>query len=69
MAEVETSTVPDVSEQLDLLIVKYFQTLSDIFKCKQLLENDMKDGFFYMAKVTIEPFCALFLYHSMHSFL
>jgi len=48
-----TSTIPDISHQLDLLVVKYFMTLADIFKCKQLLENDMKDGFFYMAKVIV----------------
>jgi len=51
MADTDTMTIPHVSQQLDLLIVRYFQTLADLFQCKQLLENDMKDGFFYMAKV------------------
>jgi len=54
MAYTETSTIPNTSQQLDLLIVEYFQSLAEIFKLKQLLENDMKDGFFYMAKVTCE---------------
>jgi len=46
------SIISDISQQLDVLIVRYFQTLADVFKCKQQLEDDMKDGFFYMAKVT-----------------
>lgn len=50
MADTETSTIPDTSQQLDLLVVEYFQSLAEMFKFKQLLENDMKDGFFYMAK-------------------
>jgi len=53
MADMETKNVVDISEQLDLLVEEYFQTLTDIFKSKQLLENDMKDGFFHMAKVTV----------------
>jgi len=52
MADTQTGAVLDTSQQLDLLIVEYFQSLSEIFKYKQLLENDIKDGFFHMAKVT-----------------
>jgi len=63
MTDTEASTVVDICQQLDLLVVRYFQTLADLFKCKQLLESDMKDGFFYMAKVTIDSahlyFCAV----------
>ena len=51
MADAEIDTTLDTSQQLDLLVVRYFQTLADVFKYKQLLENNMKDGFFYMAKV------------------
>ena len=61
MADAESSTILDISQQLDLLIVQYFQTLADVFKYKQLLENDMKDGFINMAKVTVP----LFLYYSL----
>jgi len=61
MADVETAAILDISRQLDLLIVEYFQTLSDIFKCRQLLDNDVKDGFFYMAKVTINILLIQFL--------
>ena len=61
MADVETTDILDISRQLDLLIVEYFQTLSDIFKCRQLLDNDVKDGFFYMAKVTINILLIQFL--------
>jgi len=58
MADTETSTgtILDISQQLDLLIVEYFQSLAEIFKYKQLLENDIKEGFFYMAKVTVVKF-------------
>jgi len=52
MADVEITGVVDMSEQLDLLVIEYFQTLAEIFTCRQQLENDMRDGFFYMAKVT-----------------
>jgi len=51
MADTKLGTIPDIAQQLDLLIVRYFQTLADVFKYEELLENDMKDGFFYMAKV------------------
>lgn len=51
MANTESSTDVDTSQHLDLLIVEYFQSLAEIFQYKQLLENDVKDGFFYMAKV------------------
>jgi len=51
MANTESSTDVDTSQQLDMLIVEYFQYLAEIFQYKQLLENDVKDGFFYMAKV------------------
>jgi len=54
MADTELNTIPEIAQQLDLLIVRYFQTLADIFKYKELLENDMKDGFFYMAKVIVK---------------
>lgn len=57
MADAESSTILDISQQLDLLIVQYFQTLADVFKYKQLLENDVKDGFINMAKVTVLCFC------------
>jgi len=51
IADTESSTDVDTSQHLDLLIVEYFQSLAEIFQYKQLLENDVKDGFFYMAKV------------------
>lgn len=51
MADTDTVDITlDVSEQLDVLIIRYFQTLADVFKYKRQLENDMKDGFLYMAK-------------------
>ena len=51
MSDAETNAILDMSQRLDLLIVEYFQSLAEIFKYKQLLENDIKDGFFYLAKV------------------
>ena len=65
MADTEIDATLDISQQLDLLVVRYFQTLADVFKFKQLLENDMKDGFFYMAKVTgVKLICSSLVRHS-----
>jgi len=69
MADTESSTVLDVSQQLDLLIVEYFHSLAEIFKYKQLLENDIKDGFVYMAKVTAKIFIRLFLKSHCNAFI
>jgi len=51
MEDTKDTSFLDVCQQLDNLVVKYFQTLADVFMYRQMLDNYMKDGFFHMAKV------------------
>ena len=41
----------EISLQLDAIAVEYFDVLSQIYSCNQILENSLKDGYIYMAKV------------------
>jgi len=46
------TSVYKVCVDLDMLIVRYFETFTELFDLKQQLECTMKNGFLYMAKVS-----------------
>lgn len=45
-------SVEMISQQLDEIVVKYFETFSALCTRKQELQAAMRDGYLYMAKVS-----------------
>lgn len=39
-----------VCQQLDNIIIDFFQTLSELLTCREELDESLKDGYFYMAR-------------------
>ena len=52
---------------LDSLVMQYFETFNELCNLKQQLEATMKDGYLYMAKVSISSRNVL-VCNSLHLF-